>query len=188
MGYGCLPGGYEKLRIPCHSARFGGRAGGVVRHHPRGLPVPGQHYVAGRRAADSQLGRQPNLTGIRGGLTLNSGGQRGPRGIATRSSASTTAPRGLPVPDSWPPVGVRIARDAVLHEPHVIQLTLRIRLASAHGDQRAIAVGRIGDVGPAQHAHLTPPHPRHEQQSRDHRIEPPALEGDLVVRHVIICG
>ena len=37
-----------------------------------------------------------------------------------------------------------------------------------------------GGIGPAQRAHLTAPHPRHEQQSRDHRIEPPPLESNLV--------
>ena len=48
------------------------------------------------------------------------------------------------------------------------------------GDEGPVAVGGIGDVGPAQRAYLAAPHPRHEQQSRDHRIDPSALEGDLV--------
>ena len=35
-----------------------------------------------------------------------------------------------------------------------------------------LSVGRIGDVGPAQRTHLAaPPHPRHEQQTGDHRID-----------------
>ena len=45
---------------------------------------------------------------------------------------------------------------------------------------RPVAVGRIGDVGPAQGADLAPPHAGHEEQSRDHGIEAAALEGDLV--------
>ena len=36
------------------------------------------------------------------------------------------------------------ARDAVLHEPHVVHVTLRVRLAAADGEEDLVAVGRIG--------------------------------------------
>ena len=36
---------------------------------------------------------------------------------------------------------VRRARDAVLHEPHVVHLALLVRLAPADGDENAVAVG-----------------------------------------------
>ena len=65
-------------------------------------------------------------------------------------------------------------------EPHVVHFALLVRLAPADGDDDPVAVGRIDDIGPAQRAHLATPHPRHEQQSRDHRIDPPPLAGDLV--------
>ena len=35
-----------------------------------------------------------------------------------------------------------------------------------------------GTFGPAQRTHLAAPHPRHEQQSSDHRIDPSSVEGD----------
>ena len=38
------------------------------------------------------------------------------------------------------------ARDAVLHEPHVVHLALLVRLAPADGDENAVAVGRIDDI------------------------------------------
>ena len=72
------------------------------------------------------------------------------------------------------------ARHAVLHEPHVVHLALLVRLAPADGDEEPVAVGRIDAVGPAQGAHFAAPHPRHEQQFRDHRIKTPALGGDMV--------
>ena len=77
---------------------------------------------------------------------------------------------------------VRRARATpVLHEPHVPRLTLLVRLAAAaDGDEDPVAVGRVGAVGPADGAHLAPPHPGHEEQPRDHGVEPAALEGDLV--------
>ena len=53
------------------------------------------------------------------------------------------------------------ACDAALHEPPV-------------------AVGRVGDVGPAEGAHLAPPHPGHEEKPRDHGVEAAALEGDIL--------
>ena len=73
------------------------------------------------------------------------------------------------------------AGDAVLHEPHVPRLTLLVRLAAAaDGDEDPVAVGRVGAVGPAEGAHLAPPHPGHEEEPRDHGVEAAALEGDLV--------
>ena len=74
----------------------------------------------------------------------------------------------------------RAAGDAGLHEPHVPRLPLLVRLAAAAGDEDPVAVGRVRDVGPAEGAHLVPPHPGHEEESRDHGVEPAALEGDLV--------
>ena len=50
----------------------------------------------------------------------------------------------------------------------------------ADGDQHPVAVGRVGDVGPVEGAHLAPPHPRHEEEPGDHRVEAAAIEGDLV--------
>ena len=47
----------------------------------------------------------------------------------------------------------------------------------ADGDENPVAVGR---VGPAEGAHLAPPHAGHEEeQPGDHRVEPAALDGDL---------
>ena len=69
---------------------------------------------------------------------------------------------------------------AVLHEPHVVHLALLVRLAPADGDEEPVAVGRIDDVDPAQGAHFAAPHSGHEQQPREHRIETPTIEGDLV--------
>lgn len=45
-----------------------------------------------------------------------------------------------------------------------------------------VAVGRVGNVGPAQRAHLTTAHSCHEQPRapRARRIDPLAFEGDLV--------
>ena len=34
-----------------------------------------------------------------------------------------------------------------------------VRLAAAVGDEDPVAVRRVGDVGPAEGAHLAPPHP-----------------------------
>ena len=58
--------------------------------------------------------------------------------------------------------------------------SLLVGLAAADGDQHPVAVGRVGDVGPAAGAHLAPPHPGHEEEPRDHGVEAAALEGDLV--------
>ena len=76
---------------------------------------------------------------------------------------------------------VRIARATPpFHEPDVRRLALLVRLPAADGDQHPVAVGRVVDVGPAQGAHFAPPHPRHEEEPGDHRVEAAALEGDLV--------
>ena len=55
---------------------------------------------------------------------------------------------------------------------------LRVRLPSPDGDQHAVAGGRGGDGGPPQGAYLIAPHPRHEEQARERRVEPAALHGD----------
>ena len=65
-------------------------------------------------------------------------------------------------------------------EPHIVGFALLVGFAAAYGDEDPGAVGRIDDIGPAQCAHLAAPHPRHEQQSRDHGIEATALGGHLV--------
>ena len=76
---------------------------------------------------------------------------------------------------------VRRARaTAVLHEPHVPPLALLVGLAAADGDEDTVAVGRVGDVGPAEGAHLAPAHPGHEEEPRNHGVEAAVLEGDLV--------
>ena len=72
------------------------------------------------------------------------------------------------------------ARGTVLDEPHVVELALLVGLVSAHGDAHAVALGRVGDIDPAQCADLAAPHPGHEQQYRGHRVDTPALEGDPV--------
>ena len=79
-------------------------------------------------------------------------------------------------------VHARSAKRAAADEPGRLdhRRALLVRLAPADGDEDPVAVGLIDDIGPAQGAHLAAPHPRHEQQSRDHRVETPALEGDLV--------
>ena len=41
-------------------------------------------------------------------------------------------------------------------------------------------VGRVVDVGPAKRAHLTPPHPTHEEEPGDHGVEAAAVEGHLL--------
>ena len=106
--------------------------------------------------ADAAVNRNPTICGDNG--TTRSAGS-GTRGGAQRPER---------------------ARDTVLDEPHVVHLALLIRFTSADGDEHPVAVGRIGDVGPAQRADLAAPHPGHEQQSGDHRIDPPPLEGNLV--------
>ena len=72
------------------------------------------------------------------------------------------------------------AGDPVLHEPHVPPLALLVGLAAADGDEDPVAVGRVGDVGPAEGAHLAPAHPGHEEEPRNHGVEAAVLEGDLV--------
>ena len=62
--------------------------------------------------------------------------------------------------------------------------------ATAHRDERAVAVGRVGNVGPAQRRELAAPHAGHEEQPRNHRVEalpigggpPVAGEGRVVER------
>ena len=44
----------------------------------------------------------------------------------------------------------------------VIAGLLLVGLAAADGDEDPVAVGRVGDVGPAEGAHLAPAHPGHE--------------------------
>ena len=70
------------------------------------------------------------------------------------------------------------AADAGLHEPHVLRLALLVRFAAADGDEDS--VGGVGDVAPAEDAHLAPPHTRYEDEPRDHGVEADALEGHLV--------
>ena len=69
--------------------------------------------------------------------------------------------------------------DIGLHEPHVPRLAVRVRLAAPDRHQHPVAGGRLGDVAPEQGAHLAAPHPRHEEQPRDHRVKPTALQGDV---------
>ena len=52
--------------------------------------------------------------------------------------------------------------------------------SEADRHQGPVASDRLGDIAPEQVAHLAPPHPRHEEQPRDHRVELAALQGDLV--------
>ena len=80
-----------------------------------------------------------------------------------------------------PPVPAHLARRAALvrlsgkPDPgHVPRLALLARLAAADGNEGPVAVARVGDVGPAEGAHLASPHPGHEEESRDHGVEPAA--------------
>ena len=51
-------------------------------------------------------------------------------------------------------------------------------LPRADGDEDS--VGGVGDVAPAEDAHLAPPHTRYEDEPRDHGVEADTLEGHLV--------
>ena len=46
---------------------------------------------------------------------------------------------------------------------------------AANGDQHPVVVGRVGAVGPAEGAHLAPPHPRHEEEPGGHGVEVAAI-------------
>ena len=96
--------------------------------------------------------------------------------IFGESGATRSAGPGLAAARSGPDR----AGDAALHEPDVRRLALLVRLAPADGDQHPVAVGRVGDVGPAEGADLAPPHPGHEEESCDHGVEAAALAGDGV--------
>ena len=72
------------------------------------------------------------------------------------------------------------ARDAVLHEPHVVHFALLVGLRDPNPDHHAVAVGGVDHVGPAQRRHLAEAHPGHEQQSRDHGIDTATLGGHLL--------
>ena len=51
----------------------------------------------------------------------------------------------------------------------------------ADGDEHPVDVGRVVDLSASAHpAHLAPPHPAHEEEPRDHRVDAAALEGDLL--------
>ena len=50
----------ERLQVACDGAALGGRPGRVVRDHPRGLPVAGEHDVGGRRAPARELRGKPD--------------------------------------------------------------------------------------------------------------------------------
>ena len=45
-----------------------------------------------------------------------------------------------------------------------------------------VAVGRVVAVGPAQRAHLAPPHPGHEEEPRDHGVDAAAPWSDSTPR------
>ena len=64
--------------------------------------------------------------------------------------------------------------------PDVPRLALLVCLPAADGDEHPVAVGHVGTS--AQRSPLTslPPHPAHEEEPRDHRVEAAALEGDLL--------
>ena len=60
----------------------------------------------------------------------------------------------------------------------------RVRLASPDRHQHPVAGEAAAAMSPQERKgdHLAAPHPRHEQQPRDHRIDPAALQGDVVDR------
>ena len=66
---------------------------------------------------------------------------------------------------------------AALHEPHVLHL------ASWFVFPRRTVTTTPSPSAAAQRADLALPHPRHEEQPRDHRVEAAALEGDLLRTH-----
>ena len=63
-GRGAAPGGLVgggragRSQVAGNGSAFGGCAGGVVRDHPRALPVAGEHHVGSRRATAGELARQ----------------------------------------------------------------------------------------------------------------------------------
>ena len=121
-------------------------------------PTPDRHGPSGRsparrrRPAPPPGTRSPTICGESGTTWSSAAGLAADRSVW---SATATSP---------------------LHEPHVPRLALRVRLAAADRHQHAVAGGRLGDGGPPEGAHLARTHPR------DHRVEPAALEGDLLGR------
>ena len=100
-------------------------------------------------------------------------------GGGTAADSSTAPERAQP---RSPPED---AGDVALHEPHVPpRLARRVRLASPDRHQHPVAGEAAAAMSPQERKgdHLAAPHPRHEQQPRDHRIDPAALQGDVVDR------
>ena len=162
-------GSSEVLR---HRPALGRRPGRVVRHHPRGLPVPGQHHIRSstRHAASAPT---PDLTRAEWAVTrVSTPGRPGRRpGTAappsagesgtTRSSGSGFAAASRRRPEGAGDVGSsRTARPAPRR--------LRVRLAAARTvNQHPVAGGRLGDVAPCGgRSPSLAPHPRHEEQAQ----------------------
>ena len=78
---------------------LGRRSGRVLRHHPRGLPVPGQHHVGRRRPPPRQLRRQTDTARV-GGHRLDAGGPRRRLEPAAPPSAARAARLGPRPPGS----------------------------------------------------------------------------------------
>ena len=129
-----------------HRPALGRRPGRVVRHHPRGLPVPRQHHVGRRRPPASALtpdrhgpsGRSPRSTPAARAAAWN----RRPTICGESGTTRSSGPRARR--SAQRPDGVG---DVALHEPHVPRLALRVRLPAADRHQHPVAGGRRGDVG-----------------------------------------
>ena len=129
---------------------------------------PGEHHVCGRRAPAGQFRGQPNPPRVRGDPALDAGGlcrRREPQLDHLRRQRNHAVAR---LRDSWRHVacGGRAPR-----RPSRTGCRSRRPPGSSccdtHGDQHAVPVSRLDDVGPAQRAHLAPRHPGHEQQPGD---------------------
>ena len=121
----------------------------------------------------------PTRPGVGGDPPVDAGGPGGRRESQPGSSAAKAARRARPAPGPAATRSVRRARATG-------SLTNRTSTASPawfvlrrpDGDEDAVAAGRLGEVGPAQRGDLAAPHAGHEEQTRDHGVEPAAPVGE----------
>ena len=135
--------------VPRHSPAFGGRTGRVVRHHPARLPVPGEHHVGGRRAParEAPTPARPARSGRSPARRRRPGP---PPGTAAPPSSARAARRGPSAPGSRRPAGSGSRGRRRPSRTGRPSSRPPVRLAPADGDQHPVAVGRVGDVGPAE--------------------------------------
>ena len=172
------PWASEVLR---HRPPLGRRPGRVVRHHPRGLPVPGQHHVGRRRPPPRQLRRQPDTSRVGGYPRLDARRPRRRLGTAAPPSAARAARPGPRATGSRRTAasGARgRRRPSQTARPSSRPPGSSCRGGPSPASRRRRQTRRL--VDPPEGAHLAPPQPRHEEQPRDHRVEAAALQDDLV--------